>query len=112
MDVIKKIEERLNRMEQMMQAASLSSKETLTLEEAAIYTGRSRSNLHKLTSRGVIPHSKPSGKMIYFNRHLLDKWMLQNPIKTATEIEEKAATYVAITPPAPTRNRNSRKSGR
>ena len=34
----------------------------------------------KLTSKGIIPHFKPEGKMIYFERTQLEKWLLRNPI--------------------------------
>ncbi len=86
------------RLEQLVQRASLHSKPVLTIEEAAAYTGRSTSNLYKLTSKGVIPHSKPYGSRIYFDREALETWMLSNPIKTASEIESEAATRAAIQP--------------
>ena len=63
------------RMEQLLTA----KKEVLTLDEACRYTGISRSYMYKLTSLEKIPHSKPSGKMIYFDRKKLDSWLLRNP---------------------------------
>ena len=56
-----KIEERLDRIERLI----ISNKKVLTFDEACDYTGLSRSYLYKLTSSGVIPHSKPNGKIIY-----------------------------------------------
>ncbi len=68
------LDERLERIESLL----LAQKKVLTLEEACDYTGISRSYLYKLTSTGAIPHSKPSGKLIYFDIDLLNKWLLDN----------------------------------
>lgn len=70
-----KLEDRLIRMEQLLTA----NKEVLTLDEACQYTGISRAYMYKLTASEKIPHSKPSGKMIYFDRKRLDSWLLRNP---------------------------------
>lgn len=71
------------------------SKETLDFEETATYINQSRSYLYKLTSQGLIPHYKPNGKKIYFNRSELDSWMLQNKVYSAEEQEEKAENHLA-----------------
>jgi len=70
-------------------------KDTLTLEETSAYSGISKSYLYKLTSGGTIPHYKPEGKTIYFDRAELDAWLKRNRVKTAEEIEQQAATHVA-----------------
>ena len=70
-----KLEDRLMRMEQLLTA----NKKVLTLEEACQYTGISRTYMYKLTSSEKIPHSKPTGKMIYFDRKKLESWLLRNP---------------------------------
>lgn len=41
-----------------------------------------------------MPHYKPFGKTLFFNRVQLETWLLQNPIKTIDEIEANAATYL------------------
>jgi len=80
-----------------IEAASLSQKNVLTFDEGATYMGVSKSHLYKLTMAGsTIPHYKPRGKMIYFDRAELEKWLLQNRITPADEIEAKASTYVAL----------------
>jgi excisionase family DNA binding protein len=81
--------ERLERIERgvMMQ------KNVLTFEEAAMFTGLAKSYLYKLTASGKIPHYKPSGKLIYFDRSELEGWMLRNPVRTADEIEQQAINY-------------------
>jgi len=81
--------ERLERIEKSV----LLSKNVLTLDEAVMFTGLAKSYLYKLTASGKIPHYKPCGKLIYFDRTELEKWMLRNPVKTAEEIEQQAIDY-------------------
>lgn len=81
--------ERLERIEKSV----LLSKNVLTFDEAVMFTGLAKSYLYKLTASGKIPHYKPSGKLIYFDRAELEKWMLRNPVKTADEIEQQAINY-------------------
>ena len=69
-------------------------KDTLTLEEASAYSGISKSYLYKLTSGGIIPHYKPEGKTIYFDRAELDGWLKRNRVKTVQEIEQEATAFV------------------
>lgn len=71
-----------------IEKAILSQKEVLTFEEVCSYTGLSRSYLYKLTCTNRIPHSKPFGKMLYFDRQELNNWLLQNQINPE-EIEPK-----------------------
>ena len=86
------IEKRLINIEKMLQ----SQKNVLTFDEGAIFTGISKSHLYKLTSTGTIPHYKPRGKMVYFDRVELENWLLQNRITPADEIEAKATSYVTL----------------
>ncbi len=81
----KKIENRL-----------LAQKAVLTFGEAAEYTGLSKSFLYKLTSASRIPHFKPSGKNIFFDREQLESWLKKNPVKTIAEIELEANKYVML----------------
>ena len=66
--------ERLDRLEKLL----IANKEVLTFEETCDYTGISRSYLYKLTSAGKIPHSKPNGKMLFFEKRKVVDWLLQN----------------------------------
>lgn len=68
-------------------------KEVLTSDETAQYLGISKSYLYKLTMRQEIPHYKPMGKMIYFNRKEVEEWVQKNRIATTEEITEKAKTF-------------------
>ena len=66
--------ERLDRLEKLL----IGRKEVLTFDEASDYTGISRSYLYKLTASRKIPHSKPNGKMVFFDKKKLVDWLLQN----------------------------------
>jgi excisionase family DNA binding protein len=92
-------EQRLNELNEKFDwviKSNITQKAVLTLPEAAIYTGRTASNLYKLSSQGRIPCSKPEGKMLYFSREKLDEWMLRNPIRTNEDIEREAVSRTAF----------------
>jgi len=88
------ISERLNAIERKLDELAALNKETLNLKEAARYLNMSCSHLYKLTSAKEIPHYKPRGKQVYFDKRELDKWLLQNRQKTKAEIEQAAIDYV------------------
>ncbi len=69
------------------------TKEVLTSDETALYLGISKSYLYKLTMRREIPHYKPLGKMVYFNRLELEEWLQSNRVATSTELTEQANNY-------------------
>ena len=54
-------------------------KEILTTSEACMYLGISESYLYKLTSAKKIPHYKPNGRLVFFNREELKQWAMRNP---------------------------------
>lgn len=91
-EYLQRIDERQLNIENLM----LSQKNVLTFDETATYMGVSKSHLYKLTMGGIIPHFKPRGKMIYTDRAELEKWLLQNRITPADEIEAKAVAYVTL----------------
>ena len=66
-------------------------KSVLTLDEAAQLLGLTKSYLYKLTSRRLIPHYKPGGKKVYFDRAELIAWVKSNRVATETEISDRAA---------------------
>jgi len=84
--------ERLERIEQLIVGQATKP---LTFLEACQYLDCSKSCLYKLTSKNLIPHYKPNGKRIFFCKAELDAYLLKNPIRTASEIDAKAANYVA-----------------
>ena len=66
--------ERLDRLEKLL----IANKEVLTFEETCDFTGISSSYLYKLTSAGKIPHSKPNGKLLFFEKKKIVDWLLRN----------------------------------
>jgi excisionase family DNA binding protein len=90
--MVQTIDERLKHIENLL----LSQKRVLNLDEVAALTGLSKSHLYKLTSNGKIPHYKPNGKFIFFERAEIEDWLLRNRIKTVDEIEAEAANYVTM----------------
>lgn len=88
------ITDRIESIAQKLYAA----KEVLTLEEASLFLGLSKSQLYKLTGSGAIPHYKPGGKFIYFDHADLIEWVRQNPVKSKKQRELDAIGYVARKP--------------
>ena len=88
----KTIESRLSTIENLL----VGTKEVLTFDEVAIYTGLSKSYLYKLTSTGQISHFKPKGKMLFFNRLDVNAFLQQNRVLSSSELETKATHYVTL----------------
>jgi excisionase family DNA binding protein len=91
---MEEIIERLNAIERKLDELAVANKEVLNLKEAAKYLNVSCSHLYKLTYSKQIPHYKPRGKQVYFEKRELDKWLLQNRQTTKAEIEQAAIDYV------------------
>ena len=66
------------------------AKDVLTLEEAALFMGISKSSLYKMTHKHELPFYRPNGKLIYFEKSELVKWMRQNRSMTEEEIKDAA----------------------
>ena len=73
--------ERLQSLEQLKERI-WAVKEVLTTAEASAYLGLSESYIYKLTSLKQIPHYKPNGKLVYFNRKELCEWAMRNQVQT------------------------------
>lgn len=87
-------EEILLRLENIERMTTLAAKNVFTFEEAAFITGLQKSHLYRLTSQHEIPHYKPNGKMLYFDRKELEEWMKRNRVQTRAEAEQQAINYV------------------
>ena len=84
------IEKRVAELENLV----FLSKNVLSFDEASKFLNLSKSYLYKLTSGNLIPHYKPQGKMLFFERADLEAWLRQNPIKTQAQIEQEAQKYI------------------
>ena len=85
----KTLETRVEELEQMV----FMNKNVLSFEEASRFLNLSKSYLYKLTSGNLIPHYKPQGKMLYFEKAELEAWLRQNPIKTSAQIAQEAQPH-------------------
>ena len=65
-------------------------KDVLTLEEAAMFMGISRSTLYKMTHNNVIPFYRPNGKLIYFEKSELLAWMRRSRVSSKEEVSDNA----------------------
>ena len=86
----KTLEMRVEELEQML----FLTKNVISFDEASKFLNLSKSYLYKLTSGNLIPHYKPQGKMLYFEKVELEAWLRQNPIKTQAQIEQEAQKYI------------------
>lgn len=86
--------DRLEHLEKFIERRLVQEKEILNLGEACAYLSTSKSQMYKLTSQNIIPHSKPGGKLVYFKKVDLDAWAMSNPISTQAELDMKASQHI------------------
>ncbi len=93
---------RLDRIEKLLQNATLKSSEKSPREEETAffdvngvceYLHMSKSSVYKMTSDRGIPHYK-RGKLLYFNKRGIDNWVMENRVKTMSELEKEATEYL------------------
>ena len=58
----------------------------MTFKEACAYLGFAPSYLYKLTSKRIIPHYKPSGKVLFFSKVELDEWIYRSSDDTSASL--------------------------
>jgi DNA binding domain, excisionase family len=80
---------KLNRIEKHI----FGLKAILNVEELSDYTGFKKSYIYKLVHTNAIPFSKPSGKILFFERKKIDEWLLKNSHKSNDEIQQKAIEF-------------------
>lgn len=86
-----------DKLDRLASLTLIGVKNTLDLDEAALYTGYTKAYLYQMTSRREIPHFKRDRKL-YFDKAELDRWLTASRIPTRAETEAKAATYVSTHP--------------
>jgi excisionase family DNA binding protein len=85
----------LSELQELKNLTLLGAKQVLTMSDTALLTGLSKSHLYKLVCAKQIPYYKSQGgKLTYFDKGELNRWLLQNRVKTSDELETEAATYV------------------
>jgi len=83
----------LEELQELKNLAVLGAKQALTMNDVSVLTGLSKSHLYKLVMRKQIPHYKSGGKLTYFDKDEVTKWLLKHRVKTSEELETEAATY-------------------
>ena len=89
-----KVESQEHRIEVLENILNVA-KEVLNLEEASLVLGISKSSLYKMTHKHELPFYRPNGKLIYFEKTELLKWMRQCRVKADSEIKEAAAVHIS-----------------
>jgi excisionase family DNA binding protein len=85
----------LNELQEIKQLTVLGAKKALTMNDASMLTGLSKSHLYKLVCAKKIPYYKSEGgKLTYFDKNELTAWQLQHRVKTVKELETEAANYL------------------
>lgn len=72
----------------------VSQKTVLTVDDLATYTGLAKQSIYKLTSKHLLPFSCPQGKVIYFEKAKIDKWLLKNPIAPIDQVDRFTINHV------------------
>ena len=65
-------------------------KQVMNLDQLCNYTGLSKSYIYKMTSDNLIPYFRPTGKILFFEKSLIDAWILRNRVKTQAEIKAES----------------------
>ena len=68
----------------------------MTIEEISKYLNLSKSHVYKMTHENNIPHYKPGGKKIYFERMEINRWILKYPVRTDEEYDAIAKSYMKM----------------
>lgn len=70
---------------------SVYSKPMLNVQEAAMFMGVSTHFVYKLMCAHVLPYSKPHGKLVYFDRNDLVRYMKKNHVMSDEEVCNEAS---------------------
>ena len=84
--------EAINERFKLIEEALYSTKDILNMKEVGQYLDISQSLLYKLTCNGEIPHFKPRGKMIFFEKKELIAWIKKNHYCGTEEVNDSVNT--------------------
>lgn len=85
----------LHEIEELKSLTLLAAKSVLTIDDVSLLTGISKSTLYKMTCRKLIPHYKPTGKLLFFERKEVEEWALSNRVNTWSEAAQQAEAFCA-----------------
>lgn len=84
----------LKQLAEIRNFSLLAAKNVLDIDDVVLLTGLSKGYIYKLTCKKEIPYYKPNGKLIYFDRQEVEKWMKQNRVNSVVEAEQQASKYL------------------
>jgi excisionase family DNA binding protein len=87
---IHQTDQRIEAIQTFIEKQTLANKEILTLGDAALFLGVSKSYLYKKTSKREIPFYRPGNKTIFMRRSELQEWIFSNRQSTKADIEMNA----------------------
>ena len=80
-----------NKLEEIKMIATISTKNALTVEEAATYMGMDAEYVRKMAkNKKIKSYRSKTGRGIYLHKADLDKWMMYTEVNTTDYIKEKA----------------------
>lgn len=85
-DILKRIDALENLLKKHPVNANRQTGKPMTFKEACAYLGYAPSYLYKLTYKNIIPHHKPTGKMLYFFKDEIDEWIIESNDDTSTSL--------------------------
>ena len=81
-------EEFLTQLQEIRNATLLQSKDIYNTDEACLFLGVKKSYLYELVRKKKIKHFKSAGgKLTYFRRKDLEKWMTAIHVPTSSELK-------------------------
>lgn len=86
------IKQQLDRIERN---SLLAAKKVLRIEDVALLTGFTKSRIYAMTCTGEMPHYKPTGKTVFFDRDEVEAWLTKKSARIATreEVAQKVTGY-------------------
>jgi excisionase family DNA binding protein len=84
----------LKELEEIKNLTLLGAKTALNVNDLALLTGLSKSTIYKFVMEKRIPYYKNAGgKLTYFDRQEIEKWLLFKRVPTIEEAEQEAIKY-------------------
>lgn len=82
-------------LQEIKELLATQKEKPLNLDEASKYLSLSKSYLYKLVHFKRIGYYKPNGKLIYFSKNELDRWLFRGRHKSSDELEAEAESYLS-----------------
>lgn len=94
---VKLLKRQVTFLKKEIKQRNLFRKKYLKTDEVAKIMGVSKSQVQKLTASKKIPHSKPTGKLIYIQRKDLYHFLSSNYISSNEELNSRVADFIINT---------------